>query len=92
LAPGPRATNLFGMEPTVQDQGLTTQVISARRIARQTILGFSLCEGSGSPLSERQKISVLTAMLLEFDGFQAEVESVLEIDRLLAQLEPDDRL
>ena len=62
------------------------QVAGAQRVARALTVGFGLCEEAGFPLSERQRISMLTAALLAFDGFQAETEGLLHIEQLLAGL------
>jgi hypothetical protein len=61
----------------------TMQVVAADRIARQLIVGFGFCDECGVPLSERQRIALLTAALLEFDGVQDELEGLLRVERLL---------
>jgi hypothetical protein len=64
----------------------TAQVAAAQRAARALTVGFGLCEEAGFPLSERQRISMLTAALLAFDGFQAETAGLLHVEQLLAGL------
>jgi hypothetical protein len=71
------------------DRSETLQAVAAQRIAGLLILGFGLCEEGRVPLSDRQKIAMLTSALLEFDGIQAEVHGLLQIERLLAEFRVD---
>jgi hypothetical protein len=64
----------------------TLQVVAAQRVAQATVTGFALCEECGLPLSERQKVAVLTAALLELDGLHEELTGVLHVERLIADL------
>lgn len=64
----------------------TLQVVTAQRVAQATVTGFALCEECGLPLSERQKVAVLTAALLELDGLHEELTGVLHVERLIADL------
>ena len=64
----------------------TLQVVAAQRIAQATVTGFALCDECGLPLSERQKVAVLTAALLELDGLHEELRGVLHVERLIADL------
>jgi hypothetical protein len=70
----------------------TTQVAAAERLGRSLTVGFGLCDDAGFPLSERQKIAILTAALLGFDGFQVETQGLLTVDRLIADLGRPDAL
>jgi hypothetical protein len=45
-----------------------------------------MCEEAGFPVSERQRVSMLTAALLAFDGFHAESERLLQVEQLLSDL------
>ena len=51
----------------------TLQVVTAQRIAQATVTGFGFCEECGHPLTERQKVALLTAAMLEVDGLHEEV-------------------
>lgn len=64
----------------------TAQVAGAERVARALTVGFALCDEAGFPLSERQQISMFTAALLGFDGFQAETEGLLNVEHFLTGL------
>ena len=74
----------------LQGFAATAQVAGADRIARALTVGFALCDEAGFPLSERQQISMLTAALLAFDGFQAETERLLNVEQFLAGLSHRD--
>jgi hypothetical protein len=63
-----------------------TQVTGAERLSRALTAGFAMCEEAGFPVSERQRVSMLTAALLAFDGFQAETERLLQVEQLLSDL------
>ena len=69
----------------------TLQVVVAQRIAQATVTGFCFCEECGHPLTERQKIALMTAALLELDGMRDEVEGVVRVERLIADLRGIDR-
>jgi hypothetical protein len=66
--------------------GSTLQVVAAQRIAQATLTGFGLCEDCGLGLNERQKVALLTAAMLEVDGLRDELDGVLHVERLLAEL------
>jgi hypothetical protein len=63
-------------------------VAAAERLARGVIVAFDSCEEVGVPLSEIQKIAVIEAMLLEFDGFSEHLCSLERVGRLLRDLQP----
>jgi len=69
----------------------TLYVVAAQRVARATVTGFGLCEESGHPLSDGQKVSLLTAAMLELDGMRDEIEGVVRVERLIAELRGLDR-
>ena len=62
------------------------QVAAAERLARAVVLAFDSCDDLGSPLSEVQRIAVIQAMLLEFDGFDAQVTSLESVGQILHAL------
>ena len=69
----------------------TLQVVAAQRVAQATVTGLALCEECGLPLSERQKVALFTAALLELDGLHDELTGILHIERLIADLRNVDR-
>lgn len=66
--------------------GGTAQVAAAERFAKAIIVAFAVCEEARVPLSDVQKIAIVEAALLEFDGFQGQLESVDGIGELLRSL------
>ena len=69
----------------------TLHVVAAQRMAQATVTGFSFCEECGHPLTERQKVALLTAAMLELDGLHEEVQGVVHVERLIAELRGLDR-
>jgi hypothetical protein len=69
----------------------TLQVVTAQRMAQATVTGFGFCEECGHPLTQRQKVALLTAAMLELDGLYDEVEGVVHVERLIAELRGLDR-
>jgi hypothetical protein len=61
-------------------------VVAAERMARLVVGAIELCEECAVPLSERQKIALLTVALLESDGVREEVAGLERVERLLAEL------
>ena len=61
-------------------------VAAAERIARGIVVAFGTCDEVGVPLSDVQKIAVVQAMLLEFDGFAAHLGSLERLGWLLHEL------
>jgi hypothetical protein len=47
---------------------------------------FDVCEQAGVPLSQLQKIALLEAALLEFDGLEAQLGSLAAVDQLIRGL------
>jgi hypothetical protein len=69
----------------------TIHVVAAQRVAQAAVTGFGLCEEGGHPLTERQKVAMLTAAMLELDGLHEEVEGVVRVERLVSELRGLDR-
>ncbi len=69
----------------------TLQVVVAQRVAQATVTGFGFCEECGHALTERQKVALLTAAMLELDGMRDEVGGVVHVERLIAELRGVDR-
>ena len=61
-------------------------VAAAERLARGIVVAFDSCQEVGVPLSDLQKIAVIEAMLLEFDGFSAHLSSLERVGRMLRDL------
>jgi hypothetical protein len=64
----------------------TLQALVAKRVAGVIVSGFDFCDEETAPLCERQKAALLTAALLVFDGMQAELDGLREIERVIAEL------
>ena len=60
------------------DALLTTQA-AARRFAGAIVAAFGVCDEVCTPLTDLQKITVIQAALLEFDGLEAELASLSRI-------------
>jgi len=71
--------------------GATIHVVAAQRVAQAAVTGFSFCEECGHPLTERQKVALLTAAILELDGLNDEVAGVVHVEQLIADLRGIDR-
>jgi hypothetical protein len=69
------------------DSAAFAHVASVERIARAIVLAFDSCDDSGAPLSEIQKIAVLEAILLEFDGFAAHLRTLESVGQALRELD-----
>jgi hypothetical protein len=69
----------------------TLHVVAAQRVAQATVTGFGFCDECGHPLSDRQKVAILTAAMLELDGLRDEVDGVVHVERLIAELRGLDR-
>jgi hypothetical protein len=64
------------------------KVAAAERFATAVVLGFEVCEDADAPLSQRQKIAVIEAALLEFDGLEAQLRSLASVSELLRAFGP----
>lgn len=62
------------------------QVAAAECLAKAIVDAFEMCEQSGASLSQVQKVAVIEASLLEFDGFEAHLGSIASIGELLEDL------
>jgi len=65
------------------------EAAAAARLAEILTVGFERCEAEGRELSERQKIDLLTAALIGFDGLGDEVERHVELHGMLTALAAD---
>jgi hypothetical protein len=65
---------------------VTAQVAAAERFAKAIVVAFAVCDEARTPLSEVQKIAIIEAALLEFDGFQGQIDSLAGIGDLLRSL------
>ena len=69
----------------------TAQIEAADRLAEMLIVAFGECELAGRPLTELQKIDLLTTALAAFDGYRAELEGRLSFEQTLIDLHTDGR-
>ena len=68
------------------DKPSTAQVAAAERFATAIVVAFAVCDEARVPLVVLQKIAVIEAALLEFDGFESQLSSLAEIGELLRSL------
>lgn len=61
----------------------TAKAAAAARFAGTIISAFDVCEQVGAPLTQAQKVALLEAALLEFDGLEAQLNSLVAIGQLL---------
>jgi hypothetical protein len=61
-------------------------VAAAERLASALGVAFDLCEERGAALSGVQKIALIEGAILEFDGFQAQAESLVAFDAFMREL------
>ncbi len=59
------------------------QVAAAQRFAEALVVGFAVCEEAGAPFSELQKVALIEAALLQFDGFDAQLTALSVVHDLL---------
>ncbi|HET7856187.1 MAG TPA: hypothetical protein VFL41_06990 [Gaiellaceae bacterium] len=69
---------------------LSAQLAAAERLAKAIVLAFEVCEEGGVPLSQAQKVAVVEAALLEFDGLERNLESLTNVAALLRELGRDE--
>lgn len=62
------------------------RVAAAERFAGVIVSTFEKCEETSVPLSKAQKTTMIEAALVEFDGFEAELSSLMRIADLLSEL------
>jgi hypothetical protein len=65
---------------------LAARVAAAERFAGAIVSTLEKCDESSVPLSRAQKTALLEAALVEFDGFEAELSSLMRIAELLSEL------
>lgn len=65
---------------------LAARVAAAERFAGAIVSAFEKCEETNVPLSKAQKTTLLEAALVEFDGFEAELSSLMRVADLLNEL------
>jgi len=68
---------------------LTAHVASARCLARTIAVAFEACEDADVPLSELQRVAIIEAALLEFDGFAAHLGTLASVGSLLRDFGSD---
>jgi len=68
------------------DHVAIAQGAAAERLAATIVVAFDACDDAGIGLSELQRIAILHALLLQFDGFADHVRSLEAVDRLLWSL------
>ena len=59
---------------------------AARCLARVVAVSLDACDEGGFPLSEVQKVAIVEAALLEFDGFGIQLASLVAVGELLRDL------
>jgi hypothetical protein len=62
------------------------RVAAAERLAGVIVSTFEKCEETNIPLSKAQKTALIKAVVVEFDGFEAELSSLMRIAELLSEL------
>lgn len=62
------------------------RVAAAERFAAVIVSTFDKCEETNVPLSRAQKTTMVEVALMEFDGFEAELSSLMRIAELLSEL------
>jgi hypothetical protein len=65
------------------------RVAAAERFAGVIVSTFEKCDETSIPLSKAQKTALIEAALVEFDGFEAELSSLMRIAELLSELSRD---
>ena len=61
----------------------TAKAAAAERFAGAIIAAFEVCDQFGWPLKQPQKVALVEAALLEFDGLEAQLNSLVAIGELL---------
>jgi hypothetical protein len=64
----------------------TAKAVAAERLAGAVMGAFDICEQAGVPLSQLQKIALVEAVLLEFDGLEAHLSSLATVEEQLRGL------
>ena len=68
------------------DTAAIAQAAAAERMAAAVVFAFGACEDAGIGLSEVQKIALIEALLLQFDGFTSRMRSLDGVGQLLGHL------
>ena len=61
----------------------TAKAAASERFAGAIIAAFEVCDQVGWPLKQPQKVALVEAALLEFDGLEAQLNSLVSIGELL---------
>jgi hypothetical protein len=79
---------MMGLADTrlVESTKVIAHMAAADRVARVLVTAFQTCGESSRPLSELQKVDLLRTAILEFDGFEAELGAMLDVERRLVGL------
>ena len=64
----------------------TAHAAAARCLARVVAVSLDACDDGGFPLYEVQKVAIVEATLLEFDGFGIQLASLVAVGELLRDL------
>jgi hypothetical protein len=64
----------------------TAKAVAAERLAGAVMSAFEICEQAGVPLSQLQKVALVEAVLLEFDGLEAHLRSLAAVEEELRGL------
>jgi hypothetical protein len=64
----------------------TAKAVAAERLAGAVMSAFEICEQAGVPLSQLQKVALVEAVLLEFDGLEAHLRSLAAVEEHLPGL------
>ena len=64
----------------------TAHGATARCLARVVTVTLDTCDEGGFPLSELQRVALVEAALLEFDGFEAQLGSLEAVGEVLRAL------
>ena len=62
------------------------RVAAAERFAGVLVSAFEKCDETSIPLSNAQKTALIETALVEFDGFEAELSSLMRVAELLTEL------
>ena len=84
-------TNGNGHDP-VDGNAPPAEVAAAERFARAIVFTIEVCEEGRVELSAAQKVALIEAALLEFDGLGAELSSLAGLSALLRSFHFDDRV
>jgi hypothetical protein len=69
------------------DTTAIAHIAAAERLASAVVVALEFCEEAGAGLSQVQKIALIQAMLLEFDGFADHLGALEGVGELLRRLE-----